>query len=506
MRLTVANGDLRRYKVIVEATTTYWLTRFYFQRTLGMIYAVGFLIALNQFSALCGPRGILPIPLFLKNARFWDAPSLFWLNQSDRFITLIAVIGLALSILASLGLSDAYGTTVSVLTWFSLWVLYSSFVNVGQTFYGFGWEVLLLEAGFLAIFMGPSRSQPSVIVIFLLRWLLFRLMFGAGLIKIRGDECWRDLTCLKYHYETMPSPGPTSWYFYYLPMVVQKASVLFNHFVELIVPFFYFASRPFRHTAGIITIIFQLLIISSGNFSWLNHITLVIALACFDDTLFLKLGPKIGAWAKSMGVAGVDTAVNAVGGIPMPVIYVLTFIIAWLSIAPARNLISSRQIMNTSFEPFHIVNTYGAFGSITKERFEVVIEGSEDLKGPWKEYEFKAKPGDVSRMPPWVAPYHYKLDWQMWFAAMSPYYYHPWIINFMAQILQDNKKVLGLLRINPFESKAPHFLRASLYEYKFTKPGEKNWWQRRYDSEYLPPLSLDDPQFRQVLQKQGWLE
>jgi hypothetical protein len=484
---------------------TLWLTRFYFQRFLGAIYCLGFVIALNQFGALCGKKGILPMQNFMKDIRFWDAPSLFWINQSDGFVLTTAWAGLALSVLAMIGFSDAFGTLTSMISWLLLWILYSSFVNFGQTFYGFGWEVLLLETGFLAIFMGASASAPSNIMTFLLRWLLFRLMFGAGLIKIRGDECWRDLTCMKYHYETMPLPGPTSWYFHQLPPAVQKGSVLFNHFVELIVPFFYFAPKPLCQIAGILTIVFQVLIIVSGNFSWLNYITIVIAMACFDDRLLLKLGPWMNSWAKSMGVQR-DSMAPVVSGVPKPTIYLLTAVILFLSIKPTLNLFSKRQIMNTSFDPLHLVNTYGAFGSITRVRNEVIIEGALNQDGPWREYEFKGKPGDVTRMPALVSPYHFKLDWQMWFAAMTPYNYHPWIVNFVAKLLEGDAQVLSLLGTNPFPDTPPTYIRASLYEYHYTNPGEKNWWRREYIGVYLPALSLEDPDFLSLLKRQGWME
>ncbi len=485
--------------------TTYWLTRFYFQRALGATYVVAFLIAINQFRGLVGKNGILPMHLFLERVKFWDAPGLFWINSSDLFISIFAWIGLALSIFAMIGYSDAFGPVVSILTWFLLWVIYSSFVNTGQVFYGFGWEILLLETGFLAIFMGHSASKPSIIVIFLLRWLLFRLMFGAGMIKIRGDECWRDLTCLKYHYETMPLPGPTSRYFYFLPMWFQKASVLGNHFVELIVPFFYFWPRLARNTAGAITVFFQLFIIASGNFSWLNHITIVIAIACFDDGFFKTFLPFLTPWAQALGVAGVSTAVSVVNGIWSPVIYGVAAAVGYLSISPIRNLVSSSQMMNTSFDALHLVNTYGAFGSITKERDEVILSGADTIEGPWKEYEFKGKPGDVSRTPPLVSPYHYKLDWQMWFAAMSPYYQHPWILSLVGNLLQGNQTTIDLIRVDPFPNKAPKFIRADLFKYEYSDLSEKNTWTRTYKGSYLPPLSLDDPKFRELLQEQGWL-
>jgi hypothetical protein len=500
---------------------SFYLTRFLFQRSLAGIYFVGFAIALNQFSALCGPKGIEPMPLFLQRVNFWDAPSLFWLNQSNSFITVLSILGLALSAFALIGWSDAFGPWVSVGTWFALWVLYTSFVNVGQTFYGFGWEMLLLETGFLAIFLGPSGSKPHYLLIVLLQWLLFRLMFGAGLIKIRGDECWRDLTCMNYHYETMPLPGPTSWFFHRSPEWLNKAGVLFNHFVELIVPFFLFGPRLARHLAGALTVIFQLTIISSGNFSWLNHISVVIAIACFDDTWLSHLGGPFLAWARSMGVAslqgatdvaatgataGAQTIVETAAAVPRAVIYGLTAVIGYLSLNPIKNLLSPGQMMNTSFDRFHLVNTYGAFGSITKVRNEVILEGSDSPEGPWKEYEFKGKPGRTDRMPPFVSPYHWKLDWQMWFAAMTSYHYHPWILNLVAKLLQGDPAVLKLMGDNPFPDKPPKYIRAQLYEYHYSKPGEKKWWTREYRDVYLPPLSLDNPSFHAVLQQQGWIE
>lgn len=483
------------------ANTTYWITRFLFQRSLALVYLVAFLIVLNQFRPLCGDHGILPARLFLKRATFWEAPSIFWLKANDTVFQWGAIAGVTLSTLALCGITDAFGTWLSALTWLALWILYSSFVNIGQTFYSFGWEIMLGEVGFLAIFMGSMRSEPSAIPIWLLRWVLFRLMFGAGLIKIRGDECWRDLTCMAYHYETQPLPGPLSWYFHHFPMWLHKLEVLFTLFVELIVPFGYFGPRLLRHATGALTIAFQLTLIASGNLSWLNCITIVVAIACFDDSAFTWLAPLLPA-----AIAG-PTA--AVAGMPPFVVYALMALVVILSIQPTMNLLSSGQIMNTSFDPFHLVNTYGAFGSITRVRYEVILQGTLDSvvtpSTEWREYEFKAKPGDPSRRPPQVTPYHYKIDWQMWFAAMSPYYQHPWILNFIAKLLQNDPETLSLIRVNPFSEHPPTFIRAELYEYHFTDSGEA-WWTRRRVEPYLPPLSLKDRNFTSILKEQGWLE
>ncbi|HUP58312.1 MAG TPA: lipase maturation factor family protein [Bdellovibrionota bacterium] len=485
----------------------YWLTRFWFQRGLGFIYFIGFLILLNQFRALCGENGLLPARLFLKRIDFWDSPSLFFISSSDRFLWAMAALGLLLSVSAMTGLSDAFGLVPSLLVWAALWALYLSFVNIGQTFYGFGWETLLCETGFLAIFLGPTRAAPPVIVIWLLRWILFRLMFGAGLIKIRGDECWRDLTCMKYHYETQPMPNPLSWYFHQQPMWIHKAGVLFTHVVELVVPFLYFGPSKIRHAAGILTIVFQATLILSGNLSWLNYITIVIAIACFDDSILpsfgqAKLFPPLEGLLP-VPQAAADTA------LPPGVTLALAALVGVLSIRPVMNLLSRAQMMNTSFDSLHLVNTYGAFGSITRERYELVIEGSDDAivtpQTKWREYLFKGKPSEPERTPPVVSPYHLRLDWQMWFAAMSPYRDHPWILNLVSKLLQGDRATLGLVRGNPFGEKPPRHVRVEHYLYRFAPPGSRETWTRTRVASYLPPLSLDQPAFREMLETQGWL-
>jgi hypothetical protein len=235
----------------------YWLTRLFLQRGLAFIYLIGFLIVANQFVALTGVRGVVPAHLWVTQVSFWEAPSFFWFQCTDRVFVVCAWVGVILSVLALFGLSELHGNWVSLLTWSLLWALYLSFVNVGEVFYGFGWEMLLLEVGFLAIFLGPKNRTPPSVVIWLMRWILFRLMFGAGMIKLHGDPCWRDLTCMFYHYETQPLPNPLSWYFHWLPSVIHKAAVLYNHLVELIIPWGFFLPRPFCYWAGGITILFH---------------------------------------------------------------------------------------------------------------------------------------------------------------------------------------------------------------------------------------------------------
>jgi hypothetical protein len=427
---------------------------------------------------------------------------LFFLFPNNTAFDVAAWIGVGVSILAVAGIADQYSTGLSMLLWATLWALYLSFVNVGQTFYGFGWESILLEAGFFAMFLGSRSAHPSPMVIWMFRWLLFRVMFGAGLIKLRGDSCWRDLTCLNYHYETQPMPNPLSWFFHWAPQWTHSGGVLFNHFAELIVPFAYFLPQPIASIAGMVTIVFQLTIFLSGNLSWLNFLTMVLAFSVIDGRFLVKVLPLHAP------------QLHAPGMVYRVAIVALAAMVAYLSIPPILNMISSNQVMNTAYNRFHLVGSYGAFGSITRLRYEVVVEGTEETvltpSTKWREYEFRGKPGNPSSIPAQIAPYHLRLDWLMWFAAMGSYDQYPWFVNFVAKLLQNDPPVLGLLKANPFPENPPRFVRAQLYEYRFTTPAEHShtglWWNREFIQEYFPPASLDNPGFRRVLEQQGWLE
>jgi hypothetical protein len=479
----------------------YRLTRLVLQRGLALVYLIAFLVALNQFVPLLGEKGLLPVPLFVKAVPFSASPSLFFFAPRDWAFTAGAWLGIALSLVALSGLSEKRSWLLSALVWGALWVLYLSFVNVGQIFYAFGWETMLLEAGFLAVFLGGERTAPSIIPIFLVRWMLLRTMFGAGLIKLRGDSCWRDLTCLYYHYETQPMPNPFSWYFHWFPRPFHRFEVLFNHFTELVVPFGYFAAWRIAGVAGLITIGFHLWLMASGNFSFLGLLTMVLALSTLNDR-WLGRVLRVGPMKDPVSSRSYQYAVLA-----------LAVLVAVLSVQPILNLVSPRQAMNTSYDPLHLVNSYGAFGSITRPRYEVIVEGTaaetvtSDTK--WLEYEFKAKPGDVMRGPPQIAPYHLRLDWLMWFAGFTPYPYEPWFVNFMAKLLQNDSGTLSLIARNPFADKPPRHVRALLYEYHFTTPAERRstgaWWKRQLRGDYFPVVSLDDPAFRGALESEGWL-
>lgn len=449
----------------------YWLSRLVLQRALAGVYLVAFLVAVSQFRALLGTRGLTPVPRFLEAVSFRRAPSLFHLHFTDRFAVVVAWAGTALALVALTGLSEAGPLWMSMLVWGGLWVLYLSFVNVGQVWYGFGWESLLLEAGFLAVFLGSAQTSPPVLVLWAFRWLLFRLEFGAGLIKLRGDRCWRDLTCLHYHHETQPMPNPLSWYFHRLPGRLHEVEVLANHGTQLVVPWFLFAPQPVASAAAVVILVTQSWLLVSGNFSWLNVLTMTLA---FTALQLRGDPPELSApgWHQVLVVA----------------VAALVAILSWW---PVRNMLRRRQAMNASFNQLHLVNTYGAFGSVTKTRHEVVIEG---FDGEWREYEFKGKPGDVRRRPGQFAPYHLRLDWLMWFAALSPAYADSWFGPLQQKLLQGDAATLRLLRENPFPHRPPSMVRARLYRYRFTTRAERRttgaWWDRTLVGEYSPAVSL----------------
>src|SRR3989454_4622786 len=265
------------------AAPDYWLARFAFQRALAFIYLIAFLVTVHQFRPLLGERGLLPVPDFVRAVPFGRSPSLFHLRYSDPLLLAIAWSGVLLAAVAALGVFDGpeWPVPLTMAVWALLWALYLSIVNVGQTFYSFGWESLLLEAGFLAIFLGPASTTPQFSLILLIRWLLFRVEFGAGMIKMRGDRCWRDLTCLYYHHETQPMPNPLSWYFHHLPKRLHRMEVLGNHFAQLVVPWFLFLPQPIASVAGLIIVLTQSWLGLSGNFAWLNFITMTLAIASF---------------------------------------------------------------------------------------------------------------------------------------------------------------------------------------------------------------------------------
>lgn len=481
-----------------------------FLRLLGVIYLIAFVSLWLQFDGLIGSQGIIPFAdllAFLRKERpdigFWQLPTLLWLGSSDTAIHLLLGTGTLVACVAIVA-------PFSAVEWILLWAFYYSLYTAGQDFLGFQWDILLLESGFLAIFLSPlailpvwrKSYSPSWIPLLLLWWLLFRLMIASGVVKITwGDASWQlgDLNALTYHYETQCIPTWTAWYMHHLPTWLHKASCGAMYFIEIVAPTFFFLGKRLRRIGCILEVALQLTIIATGNYGFFNYLTLSLCVLLWDDECWpawLRGKPEEAAvrldwrWPTWI-VAPVGACIFAssllvfVEGLtPGPLHAPL-----WL-----RPTLSTLSGWTSPFQRHHLVNSYGLFRSMTKERPEILIEGSQD-GNTWKAYEFKYKPGDLARRPVFVAPYQPRLDWQMWFEALRLRAASPWFIGVLKRILEGSPPVLDLLGKNPFPDKPPRFLRALRHDYHFTTPEERrssnNWWKRTLKGPYVAPVTLE---------------
>ncbi len=513
-----------------ESEEDYWLARFLFLRVLGLVYLAAFGSLALQIMPLFGSSGILPVETFVESAAaqlggtvagFTQLPSIFWFVQSDAVLLAGAWLGVVLSLVLLLG----YANVPLVLT---LWGLYMSYVNVGQVFYSYGWESQLLETGLQSVFLlplwnpRPFALRPPPLLVWLLRWLTMRIHLGAGLIKLRGDACWRKLTCLGTHFETQPIPNPLSPWFHHLPSPVHKLGVLYNHVAELVAPFTALAeplargynraaekltllkadigvARGLRLAGGAVMLGLQVVLILSGNLSFLNWLTIAPLLSFFDDRFLERFLPqRLVAKAREAKEAAdpVSTARHAAN-------WLLVLAVVLLSVPVVVNLASPNQAMNTSFNRLKLVNTYGAFGSIWVERPELIVEGTQDpTPGPgteWTEYHFAGKPGDPDGPLPVVAPYQPRVPWQFWFAAVSEPAREPWLLHLTWMLLQGNDQAEKLLSHNSFPDDPPEYIRIQLYHYEFTEPGEAGTWNRELVGTWLPPVSRNSTELREYV-------
>ncbi|HYM13444.1 MAG TPA: lipase maturation factor family protein [Bryobacterales bacterium] len=486
---------------------SYEVSRWLFLRLLALAYLFAFVSLHVQIDGLIGSHGILPAANFLQAiggnlgvesfwGRFWAFPTLAWLSSSDAFLHFLSLGGAILSVAALVGL---FPIPIFAL----LWLFYLSLVGVGQDFLSFQWDILLLETGFLAIFFaprrllpGPSRGQPSPVVLWLLRILLFRLLFSSGVVKLAsGDPTWRNLTALQYHYETQPLPTPLAWYAQQLPAGFQSFSALVMFFIELAVPFLIFTPRRLRFLGCALMLFLQGLLLLTGNYAFFNLLTIALCLLLLDDACLRRFLPPglVARFAasdpqlpeprpKRILAALLAVAIVFAGAIQVARLFTDLSELP----SPARRFLARMS-------RFYIVNSYGLFAVMTTRRAEIIVEGSNDGQ-TWLPYEFKYKPGDVKRRPPIVAPHQPRLDWQMWFAALSDYRSDPWFVNLMVRLLEGNPAVLALLQTNPFPNAPPRYVRAELYDYHFTNFAERRatgaWWRRAYAGLYFPVAGL----------------
>jgi hypothetical protein len=463
--------------------STYYTASELFSRVIAIIYAVAFMSFGLQVRGLVGSEGILPAREFLDavhqqlgGTAWWRLPTLFWWGSADVTLLSITWGGVALALISLLTKAHSGRQRLIFIV---LWAYYLSIVNAGQIFMGYQWDWLLIETGFLAIFLQPSKSR-----LWLFRWLIFRLMLESGAVKLlSGDQSWRHFTALNFHYWTQPLPTPLAWYANLAPAWFQSISVGVVFAVELIVPFLMLAPRRVRHFAGIATIAFQCLIFLTGNYTFFNLLAIALCLFLFDDRFFAR-------WRLQTKL----TTGRVPNGYVTAVVWTLVGFLSVVEIGSVVGKVPEPMAEAAQhISQFGIVSHYGLFAVMTTERMEIQIEGSQDGER-WEPYLFRYKPGPLNRHLPWAEPYQPRLDWQMWFAALSNARDNPWFIRLMVGLLHESKPILALFEQAPFSGVPPKFVRATIYEYHFTSWDERqktgNFWKREIKGLYFPPAGL----------------
>ena len=484
--------------VLLSDSHSHVIIRALFLRLLGLLYGIAFLSLWVQVDGLIGSNGILPAVEFFPavadrlGVEAWmRLPSVLWFDQSDSAIQLVCGSGVALAILLCFGYAPGFALA-------GLWVLYLSLVVAGRDFLSFQWDVLLLECGFLATLLAPYQLRrpwiwpewPSTIALWLLRLLLFRVMFSSGVVKLSsGDPTWSSLRALDYHYLTQPLPTWVSWYAHQLPSWIQTLSVGGMFAIELVVPFAILGPRRVRLIAAILLVLLQVLIGATGNYGFFNLLVIALCVTLLDDDHLalvrrfrrLQAAPTAPGWVRTWLTILIAVLVLALSGIQMAHSF------RWRASMPCF-----LTRMHEALMPFRLVNGYGLFAVMTTKRREIVVEGSADGE-LWKPYEFRWKPGNPETPPAFVQPHMPRLDWQMWFAALRSYETTPWFMPFLGRLLQGSSSVTALLQSNPFPDAPPTLIRAVIYEYDFERSGSlipKIWWKRRLLGLYSPPITV----------------
>lgn len=485
------------------------LVRGIFVRGFGLIYLFAFVSLWTQITGLIGSHGIQPVAELLKfhadRTPHWLMPTVFWWNGSDAALHWVCGAGTLCALLVIAGVLAGPALL-------GAWALYLSLSVVGDIFLGYQWDALLLEVGFLAIWFAPwgwsprafRQSEPPRLVLWALRWLVFRLMFLAGVVKLAShDQLWRSLTALTVHYQTQPLPPWTAWYAHQLPVWWQMACCGVMFVIELVLPFFVFLPRRVRFVAAGGFTLLMILVSGTGNYCFFNLLTILLCVPLLDDAaLRWRGGPRSVVAADA--TERVPPPTRWRNWLFAPVVVVILLITGPQLLQTCRARIYwpewfGRLYGNvaTVIQPARSLNGYGLFAAMTDKRFEIVVEGSDDGQ-TWRAYEFKYKPGDPARRPGFVWPHQPRLDWQMWFEALHLYQPRfepsPWFLNFCVRLLQNEPTVTRLLAHNPFPAQPPRYIRAVAYEYRFTDPATRaqtgQWWRRELLGQYCPALSL----------------
>jgi predicted DCC family thiol-disulfide oxidoreductase YuxK len=500
----------------------YFWARKWFLRLLGLVYLIAFVSFWVQIDGLIGSNGILPVRQFLSAAHeqlgpraLSILPTLCWLNPSDAFLHFLCGGGVLFSILLIAGIAPAICLVI-------LFASYLSATVAGQVFLSFQWDILLLETGFLSIFLAPWQVWPRKFLwwpssksgspippseqpvsragLFLLKFLLFKLMLMSGVVKLTsGDDCWWNLTALDYHYWSQPLPTVFAWYADKSPEWFKHFSVAFCLVVEIIVPFFIWTPRRLRLIACGLSIFLQIAIAITGNYCFFNLLTIALCLLLIDDAVVAtaRRTAHFGAPGSEPDRLYRTLPERLSSSVAAVVIVVVLPLNGWLifsAFEPAAQMPGIIQSAYERIEPFRIVSGYGLFRVMTKDRGEIILEGSADGID-WRVYEFKWKPGNVMRAPGWCAPHQPRLDWQMWFAALSSPEQNPWLAGLVIRLIQNRTEVSHLLKGNPFPKSPPRYIRAEFYRYRFTTPEEQRksgaWWKRQLLGEYFHEISIE---------------
>lgn len=489
---------------LVDQAQQWVVTRWVFLRLMGVIHLMAFGSYATQILGLNGSHGVISTKSFLDAVnlqvgpeRYYLFPTLAWFNSSDVFIQGMANMGVVLSILVILGVCTGPALVLLMVLWLSL-------VAGGGEFTGFQSDGMLVEATLLSLFVAPwslfeppwpvkkrwrAQSPPHWAGIWLLRLMIFRFMFASGLVKILShDPTWADFTALHYHFETQPLPTPLGWYAHQLSMPMLKLLVAGMFASELVAPFLMFGTAWMRYLGCLMICGLQVGIILTGNYTFLNYLTIVLAVSMLDDRFFERLLPKalvgniqstqdeprrarVLPWLAAPMFVLALTAMLATVGVRLPLLYQLS----------------------TLADPLYIAGHYGVFAVMTTTRPEIIFEGSDDGK-TWLPYELQNKPDDPRRAPPWVAPHMPRLSWRLWFAAMGPPGDSIWVISLIQSMLRNDPGVMCFFERNPFPDHPPKYIRAWTYNYHFTTPAQHaasgDWWWRDDKRVWLQPLML----------------
>jgi predicted DCC family thiol-disulfide oxidoreductase YuxK len=467
----------------------YELVSFLFLRLFGLVTLCAFVSFAVQAEGLIGSRGILPLQGLVDALavrfgpeRFVLMPMVFWLNDSDLAIQAVCWAGAGLSLMLVLNLLPRLSLVL-------IYALYLSLLYAGQTFMAFQWDTFLLETTVVALLMSFKPATG----VWLARWLLLRFLFMSGVVKlISGDPNWRNLSALSYHFLTQPLPTPLAWYVARLPAGVLKAATGAMFFVELVLPFLIFCPRCLRFVSAFGILILQACILATGNYNWFNLQTMLLCLPLFDDAALRRMLPP-----RLLGLAQAGAKNQAPGRSVTTVVNAAALLMVFLSLVQMDERFGGRPpgpalAIDDMFEPFHIVSPYGLFAVMTTTRNEIIVEGSDDGV-QWREYEFRYKPGDVTRRPPWNIPHQPRLDWQMWFAALDDPQRLPWFSRFLERLLENEPSVTALIERNPFPDKPPTYVRAEFYDYTYAGNDDHaggRWWDRRLTGLYFPAARL----------------